>query len=124
GALEDLPGLETEEPLDELEASGQLDKGLELLREDHARQVGLAIEPARAVLDGLEGHALAEDLAHGVDVVQRGERGAHDQTPAPSGPRPASRRVRPGRRHVAVEDVEAAALETPRDRLHMGQALV
>src|SRR5206468_2988121 len=61
GALEDLLGLEAEEPLDELEAAGQLDQGPELLREHHARQVGLAVKPSRAVLDRLEGHALAKD---------------------------------------------------------------
>src|SRR5439155_1366676 len=61
-ALQDLVGLEAEEPLDELEAARQLDDRLQFLRKDHARQVGLPVEPAGAVLDGLERHALAEDL--------------------------------------------------------------
>src|SRR5256885_15017057 len=101
--------LKSKEPLDELEATRQLDERPELLREDHPRQVRLAIEPARAVVDRLERHALTEDLAHRVHLVERRERGAHDQSPAPLEPRPAAGRVRPGRGHVAVEDVEAAS---------------
>src|SRR5262249_56128530 len=62
--LEHLVWLEAEEPLHELEASRQLDHGLQLLREHHAREVGLTIDAARAVLDGLERHALAEHLRH------------------------------------------------------------
>src|SRR2546426_11488344 len=62
GALEHLLGLEAEEPLDELEAAGQLDQGLELLREDHARQVRLAVEPAGAGLGGPQRPSLPEDL--------------------------------------------------------------
>src|SRR4030095_4454104 len=77
--LEDLVRLEAEEPLDEFEASRQLHHRLQLLRKDHARQVRLAVEAPRAVLDRLERHALAEDLAHRIDVVEGRERGAHDQ---------------------------------------------
>src|SRR5437867_2250923 len=122
--LQELVGLEAEEPLDELEAAGELHHGLELLREDHPGEVSLPVEAARAVLDRFEGHALAEDLAHGVDVVERGERGAHDQAPAALGPGPAPRRVGPRGGHVTVEDVEAAALEGLRHGPQVGDELL
>src|SRR5947199_2436391 len=122
--FQELVGLEAEEPLDELEAAGELHHGLELLREDHPGEVSLPVEAARAVLDRFEGHALAEDLAHGVDVVERGERGAHDQAPAALGPGPAPRRVGPRGGHVTVEDVEAAALEGLRHGPQVGDELL
>src|SRR6185436_259560 len=46
GALEDLVRLEAEEPLDELEAAGQLDQRPQLLRKDHPRAVDLAVDTA------------------------------------------------------------------------------
>src|SRR5262249_10462078 len=56
------PGrLEAEKPLDELESASQLDQRPQLLGEDHAREVRLAIHAARAVLDGLQRHVLLED---------------------------------------------------------------
>src|SRR3989442_15869447 len=69
GALEHLLGLEAEEPLDELEAAGQLDQGLELLREDHAGQMRLAVEPAGAGLSPLARPAPPQNPA-----PQRGRR--------------------------------------------------
>src|SRR3989454_7869241 len=123
GALEHLLGLEAEEPLDELEAAGQLDQGLEVLREDHAGQMRLAVEPAGAVLDGLESHALAKDLAHRVDVVQGRERGVYNQPPPALEPRPAPRWVCPRGRHVAVDDIEPTSCEGPGNGPQVGQEL-
>src|SRR5207247_10060970 len=89
GALQDLVALEPEEPLDELEAADQLDERPELLREDHPREMRLAVPPPRAVFHRLQRHSLADDLAHRVHVAERRERSAHDEPPAALGPRPA-----------------------------------
>src|SRR5258706_2512040 len=111
GPLEHLVRLESKEPLDELEPPRQLDERSQLLRKDHPRAVRLSIDPTGAVLDGLEHHPLAEDLRDRIDVVERAERGADDEAAPTSRPRPAPRRVRPRRGHVAIEDVHAAAAE-------------
>src|SRR5262245_54946259 len=57
--LEHLMRLEAEEPLDELEAPGEGDERLDLLREEHPREMALAVHPAPAVLDALQDHRLA-----------------------------------------------------------------
>src|SRR5204863_2322985 len=62
--LEDLVGLEAEKPLHELEAAREGDQRLDLLREEHARQVRLPVHAPAPVLDPLEHHPLAEDLGH------------------------------------------------------------
>ena len=87
--------LESEEPLDELEPAGQVDQGFELLREHHPAQMGLTIDLPCAVLDGLDEHPLPEDLADRIELVQRGERCAHDEAASTARPRPAPRGVRP-----------------------------
>src|SRR5438105_1019038 len=81
GALEHLVRLESKEPLDELESPRQLDERAQLLREDHAGSMRLAVHATGAVLDRLERHPLAEDLRHRIDVMERAERGADDETP-------------------------------------------
>src|SRR5437870_8311090 len=100
--------LESEEPLDELEAARQLDERLELLRENHPRQMRLAVQPPRAVVDRLQCHPFAEDLGHRVHVVERRERGAHDEPPAALGPRPAPGRDLPDRKSTRLNSSHVA----------------
>src|SRR5438552_253832 len=123
-AVEHLVCLEPVEPLDELEAAREIDERAQLLREDHAGQVRLAIDPPGAVFDGLERHVLAEDLAHGIHVVERRERRAKDEVPAATRPGPRPCGIRPRRSDVPVEDVEAATPERSADRAEVGDELL
>src|SRR5262245_38907460 len=54
-------GLETVEPVNQLQAASQVDQASELLREDHPRPMDLSVDVVRAVVLDLELHVLRED---------------------------------------------------------------